>query len=303
MSRRYGSAGALRVAIETRLAREAAETGRNLQWLRRRLVFTRMLARLVVVAPDGWVLKGGMAVELRRPGLARATRDIDLVLRAGVVADPSDVEQVREALLDALLDDVDGDWFGFRVLGGTRLRDDAYGRPAWRYTVEATLAGKTFAEHRVDVVARPEELDGVESRMLPDLLGFAGIEPRAVPVTDLCQQFAEKLHALTRTYAAGESTRVKDLVDLVLLVEDGVSVDQALYAAVHRVFAVRGTHDVPDEIESPPIGWQLPFAHLIEEIGLPDISLIDAHERVADHWRHARYIELEEDKRGTPKGR
>jgi len=303
VSRRYSSAGALRVAIETRLAREAAETGRNLQWLRRRLVFTRMLARLVVSAPDGWVLKGGMAVELRRPGLARATRDIDLVLRRGVVADPGEVEQVREALLDALLDDVDGDWFGFRVLGGTQLRDDAYGRPAWRYTVEASLAGKRFAEQRVDVVARPEELDGVEALMLPDLLGFAGIAPRAVPVTDLRQQFAEKLHALTRTYAAGESTRVKDLVDLVLLVEDAVPADRSLYAAVHRVFAVRGTHDVPGEIQPPPVGWQVPFARLIEEIALPEVSLVDAHALVADHWRRALHVELEEDGRGTPEGR
>jgi hypothetical protein len=247
-----------------------------------------MLARLVVSAPDGWVLKGGMAVELRRPGLARATRDIDLVLRRGVVADPGEVEQVREALLDALLDDVDGDWFGFRVLGGTRLRDDANGRPAWRYTVEASLAGKRFAEQRVDVVARPEELDGVEALMLPDLLGFAGVAPRAVPVTDLRQQFAEKLHALTRTYAAGESTRVKD---------------RSLYAAVHRVFAVRGTHDVPGEIQPPPVGWQVPFARLIEEIALPEVSLVDAHALVADHWRRALHVELEEDGRGTPEGR
>ncbi len=303
MSRRYGSAGALRVAIETRLAREAAETGRNLQWLRRRLVFTRLLARLVVSAPDGWVLKGGMAVELRRPGLARATRDIDLVLRGGVVADPSDVEQVRETLLDALLEDVDGDWFGFRVLGGTRLRDDAYGRPAWRYTVEASLAGKRFAEQRVDVVARPEELDGVETLLLPDLLGFAGIAPRAVPVTDLRQQFAEKLHALTRTYASGESTRVKDLVDLVLLVEDAVPPDRLLYAAVRRVFSVRGTDDVPGEIQTPPAGWHVPFARLIKEIGLPEITTADAHALVADHWRRALHTEFKEDGRGTPEGR
>lgn len=266
------------------------------------MVFTRMLAHLAASAPDGWVLKGGMAVELRRPGLARATRDIDLVLQRGVVADPGDVEQVREALLDALLEDVDGDWFGFRVLGGVRLRDDDYGRPAWRYTVEASLAGKRFAEQRVDVVARPEELDGVERLVLPDLLGFAGVAPRVVAVTDLRQQFAEKLHALTRTYAAGESTRVKDLVDLVLLVEDSVPADRALHAAVHRIFTVRGTHVVPERIPDPPVGWDQPFVRLIEEVGLPEITLAEAHALVADHWRRALHTEFEEDGRGTPKG-
>lgn len=223
MSRRYLTAAAFRVAVETRLRQQAEASRRDLQWLRRRLVFTRILARLAVVAPDAWVLKGGMAVELRRPGLARATRDIDLVMRFGVVDDPSDVEQVREALLESLVKDIDGDWFVFGVGGGVRLSDDSYGRPAWRFLIEAQLAGKRFAELRTDVVARPEEITGVEQRPLPDLLGFAGIPPRLVEVTDLRQQYAEKIHAMTRSYPDGASSRVKDLVDLVLLIEDGVA--------------------------------------------------------------------------------
>lgn len=303
MTRRYASAAALRAAIETRLTREADGSGRDLHWLRRRLVFTRILARLVATEPDAWVLKGGMAVELRRPGLARATRDVDVVLRPGAVPDANDAEQVRELLLDALLEDVDEDWFAFRVLGGTRLRDDAYGRPAWRYLVEASLAGKRFAEHRMDVVARPEELGDLETLLLPDLLSFAGIAPRPVPVTDLRQQFAEKLHALTRVYATGASTRVKDLVDLVLLIEDGLPADRALHAAVRRVFGVRGTGDPPAELESLPASWQLPFARLVEEIGLPEISASDAQALVAEHWRRVPHAEFEEDGRGTPEGR
>jgi nucleotidyltransferase AbiEii toxin of type IV toxin-antitoxin system len=124
---RYTTAGALRAALIDRLRQQSEESGRDLQWLRRRLVFTRILARLVAAAPDAWVLKGGMAVELRRPGLARATRDIDLVLRPGLVDDPSDVEQVREAMLDSLLEDVDGDWIHLPIArrysaAGRRLR-------------------------------------------------------------------------------------------------------------------------------------------------------------------------------------
>jgi hypothetical protein len=285
MTRRYPTAGALRAALADRLRQQAEESGRDLQWLRRRLVFTRILARLAATAPEIWVLKGGMAVELRRPGLARATRDIDLVLRPGLVSDPSDMEEVREALLDSLLEDVDGDWFTFRLFAGTRLRDDAYGRPAWRFTVEAGLAGKTFAELRLDVVARPEELNGVEQRPLPDVLGFAGIAPRSRQVTDLRQQYAEKLHAMTRDYVAGGSTRVKDLVDLVLLVQDGVLADGRLYTAVEHVFTVRGSHGIPAELGLPPASWQLPFQQLATEIGLHVTSYRDAHALVAEHWR------------------
>lgn len=148
MTGRYANAAAFRAALESRLRQESEESGRDLQWLRRRLVFTRILARLSATAPQAWVLKGGMAVELRRPGLARATRDIDLVLRAGVVKDPADARQIQETLLESLLEDVDADGFVFRVHGGTRLQDDAYARPAWRFSVEATLAGRVFADRR-----------------------------------------------------------------------------------------------------------------------------------------------------------
>ncbi|GDY30214.1 nucleotidyl transferase AbiEii/AbiGii toxin family protein [Gandjariella thermophila] len=299
MSMRYRSPTALRAAIESRLNQQSVETGRDLQWLRRRLVFTRILARLSANAPDACVLKGGMAVELRRPGQARATRDVDLVLQDGAVADPENPEEVREFLLEALLDDVDGEWFVFGVRPGTRLRDDAYGRPAWRFTIESQLAGKRFTEQRLDIVARPEEIDGVERRLLPDLLGFAGIPPREVLVTDLRQQFAEKLHALTRTYISGTSTRVKDLADLVILIEDGVPADRELCQAVRHVFKIRGTHTVPRELASPPTAWEKPFAHNAAEIGRTGLSVADAHALVATHWRHALANELEEDGIGS----
>ena len=38
---------------------------------------------------------------------------------------------------------------------------------------------------------------------LPDVLGFAGFPRRSMVVTDMRQQFAEKLHALTRMYETG----------------------------------------------------------------------------------------------------
>jgi hypothetical protein len=299
VKKEYGNAAALRAAIEARLSQQAAETGKELQWLRRRLVFVRIIARLVAYDTGAWVLKGGMAVELRRPGLARATRDIDLVLTTTEI-DVDDQEAVREVLLEALLDDADGDRFQFEVRHGTRLKDDAYGRPAWRFTVAAYLASKRFAELKLDIVARPEELTGVEVRELPDVLGFAGIAPRQVSVTDLRQQFAEKLHALTRSYSGGESTRVKDLVDLTLLVRDGVPADAELCRAVRHVFRVRGTHHVPTELGTLPTAWPVPFANMVQEIGLAQLSALAAHETVDAHWRAALVHESEEIRSGHP---
>lgn len=208
MTGRYTTAASLRQAIDDRIRAEAQATGRDPNWLRRRLVFCRALARLFKAAPQTWVLKGGLAVEVRRPGLARATRDVDLIMRPGLVSDPTDGEEVREALTDALAEDPDGDRLEFRVGRVSRLQDDAYGRPAWRFSVTAELAGRRMADMVLDVVARAEEIGGVEARPLPDVLGFTGIPSPMVTVADMRQQYAEKLHAsLAPMRAAGRAAQ------------------------------------------------------------------------------------------------
>jgi len=49
---RYTTATAFRAALEARLQVQARTTNRSLQRLRRVVVFDRLLARLLVVAPD-----------------------------------------------------------------------------------------------------------------------------------------------------------------------------------------------------------------------------------------------------------
>lgn len=248
-----------------------------------------MLCRLAAAQPDIWVLKGGMAVETRRPGTARSTADIDLVLRGGLVADSTSELEVREAIAEALLADVDGDGFRFAIRTGSRLRDDACGRLAWRFPIATLLAGRAFSSFRLDVVARPEEVEGgTEPRSLPDVLGFAGLPTRTILVADLAQQYAEKLHALTRTYLTGESSRVKDLLDLVLLIDDGAAPDVRLLARVRRVFAIRGTHPIPDTLPPPPASWAEPFRLMADEIGIPVRDPLPAHHLVAGHWDQTR---------------
>ncbi|MGH8906360.1 MAG: hypothetical protein ACRD0K_07565 [Egibacteraceae bacterium] len=56
---RYASAAALRAALEARLAAESREAGIDLQRLRRRVVFERLLVRLVRAGTGRWVLKRG----------------------------------------------------------------------------------------------------------------------------------------------------------------------------------------------------------------------------------------------------
>ncbi len=75
---KYATPAAFRAALEARLNATARAGGRPIGHARKLVAFTRLLARLERAAPDRWVLKGGFALELRVPGQARTTRDVDI---------------------------------------------------------------------------------------------------------------------------------------------------------------------------------------------------------------------------------
>jgi hypothetical protein len=252
------------MALETRLAASSREAGIDLNRLRRRVVFERILARLDDAQPGCWVLKGGMALEVRWRNRARATRDLDLATRVPA----PDVNGPQTALAEILRRDPHGDWFQFTLQSARVLTADAAGRPGWRFPVEARLAGRQFAQVTIDVVARTEEIAGTERVPLPGVLAFAGLPSVSIEVVDRDQHFAEKLHALTQTYGDRPNTRTRDLVDLLMLVEDGLRPTGVLHARVRRVFAVRGAHEVPVDIPDPPLDWAATYSALAADLDL-----------------------------------
>ena len=259
----YADAAAFRQALEQRLNARAADTGVEINRLRRRVVFECLLARFETTAPGEWVLKGGMALELRLDERARATKDLDLALRDGDAEAP-----MRERLVESLLVDPYGDRFEFQIARVEALSADEAGRGGQRFSLLAGLAGREFTTVHLDVVERSDELAGTERITLPGLLAFAGLPAVEIEVVDRAQHFAEKLHALTRAYGDRENTRVKDLVDLVLLIEDGLAPDGRLRGNVEHVFAVRATHALPIEIVDPPADWAPVFVQLADSVGL-----------------------------------
>ncbi|MCL5998986.1 MAG: nucleotidyl transferase AbiEii/AbiGii toxin family protein [Chloroflexi bacterium] len=217
---KYKTAVAFRAALETRLLNQSRERGLPLVRLRKAIAFDRLLARLVSGQPGVWVLKGGYALQLRlehahdvRP---RTTRDVDLqtVIRR---------ESVREALIRAARIDL-GDWVQFDISELTAPRDDeqALEHGALRSQVEMLLDGRHFETFNVDVGLHDPMPQQVDILTLPPLLEFAGVLPVQVPCYPLTQHIAEKVHAYTHEYASGPSTRVKDLVDLLLIAELGM---------------------------------------------------------------------------------
>ena len=230
-----------------RIRNRAEETGLDVQRLRRSLVFQRVLARIAMA--EGWVLKGGFSLETRLALQARVTVDLDLVTRQRFGDSGADLQDELDGLLAADLDD----GFTFEVARPKRITvgDD---RDAWSVTVTARVAGQSFATVRVDIVSQFEELAGAIERLaVAPPIDAPGLHVVHVPAVDVDQHAAEKLHAMMRTYAGDRpSSRVKDLVDLVLLIEAGVLDSARLARRLAVVYEERDGTPPPTELAELP---------------------------------------------------
>jgi hypothetical protein len=253
----YTSGTAFRRALEDRLRTQSLQSGVPLVRLRKLVAFDRFLARLTHGRPDAWVVKGGFALQLRLGNRARTTKDIDVLL----VTPTTDLHQtvVRAALQDL------GDWFQFEV---ERPSDDlgALEGGGVRLQVVGLLDGRRFETFHIDVGQGETLLEPVDVLRAPALLEFAGIPPTEIPCFPLPQQVAEKVHAYTRPHPSGQSSRVKDLVDILLIAGLGSIEARALRQALDATFAGRGTHALPGHLPDPPATWSTPYRRLATEV-------------------------------------
>jgi hypothetical protein len=275
--RKYASGAALRTALEERLKRVSREEGIDLQRLRRQVAFDRVLARLFGGPNTNWVLKGGYAMELRFR-TARTTKDLDLTVRF--------VPAGRDDVLLKQLQDVgavdSGDFFTFRI-GEAMMDLDGAPYGGARYPVESVMGGRTFVKFHLDVGIGDVVLDPLEQARMRDWLGFAGISPPAVPMIQREQQFAEKLHAYTLPRTAAANSRVRDLADMVLLIQSRTLESSRVTRALHATFDARATHSVPKALDPPPEEWSAPFARLAAEC-LLELSAADAFRVLAEFY-------------------
>jgi hypothetical protein len=238
----------------------------------RQVAFDRMLARLFVEA-GRFYLKGGYAFELRLD-TARTTRDIDLTFfcPAGTNDGSLNPEEFQ-LVIQSLCNQDMGDTFKFRIDPATRkITGTPYGGA--RFPVEARMDGRTFVSFHIDVGFGDLLVGHGESICGRDWLGFAGIPaPRILCISNE-QQFAEKLHAYTMPVRLTPNSRVKDLVDMVLLLTRFELDKSVLIRALQGTYKQRNTHDLTRELNPPPVSWTAPFADLAGETNLG----LDIHE-------------------------
>ncbi|MDY6905328.1 MAG: nucleotidyl transferase AbiEii/AbiGii toxin family protein [Thermodesulfobacteriota bacterium] len=137
-----------------------------------------------------------------------------------------------------------------------------------RYPVDARMDGHTFVKFHLDIGVGDAVMDPLELIQTRDWLGFAGIEPPTVELLSKEQQFAEKLHAYTLPGRTRPNSRVKDLVDIMLLLQRGGLKNQRIKEALNMVFTRRKTHQLPETLNPPPDDWTPVFNKMAEECNI-----------------------------------
>jgi hypothetical protein len=279
----YTSGGAFRRALEERLKKTSQTEQTDINRLRRQVSFDRLLARLFHDGSVPWMLKGGYALELRFK-MARSTVDIDLTMRrVDNASDSTDVNQVVREMLQSAASLSLEDWFEFTI-GSPMMDITAAPYGGARYPVEARMDGRIFAKFHLDAGIGDVIIHPVETIEMRDWLAFAGVERSRVQLIAREQQLAEKIHAYTLPRSTPNS-RVKDLVDMALLIGDSMLDQQRALDALRLTFERRATHPLPKTLGAPPVEWERPFQELAKECGLPsDVSVV--FERVRNFFEY-----------------
>lgn len=243
--------------------------------IRRTLAFEFVLAAFERQSDNGdplVVIKGGAAMEMRLRLRARATKDVDAMVRG--TASPDEIEDlVRAALVDPLLDGA----VGFEVRSAQPIGDTG----SVRFDVRVQWKRRGFARVRLEVSAAEggsgATWDLVPSLSLCEQFAMGTGASDVVPCLPLRYQIAQKIHALTDPYE--DNDRFRDLIDLLLLDDlENPEGDGALRHACVEVFGLRESHPWPPRVVVRE-GWNAGFRALAGQMGFP---LDDVAQAAAD---------------------
>ncbi len=213
-----------------------------------------------------FIVKGGVAMELRLRLKARATKDFDTFFRESA--------EMMLGRLDEALRQPHGN-FRFqrseaRPIGPTGTQrievQVIYNDRVWqRVALEVALAEGRMAE-----ATEIERLPPIEINQF----GLDG--PAYVSCIPVRYQIAQKLHACTERFESGpENDRFRDLVDLILLrgLIEIAALPRVREACV-EIFEIRRKHSWPPELVVPD-SWPRPFEALAREL---EFAVTDVHE-------------------------
>ena len=212
-----------------------------------------------------YLLKGGMALELRFGIRARASKDVDV----GIISGADDLLAVFERVLV-----VGFAGFTFRLRDNIRHLENAV---TYRLRVQILYAGRAFGTLDVDLnEADHESASDVVTTGVLTGLGLPG--PLSVPVLDSHLQIAHKLHGATEPSRPDyENLRYRDVIDVLTFSRDkDLQINfQWLREVVIAEFARRKHHRTWPPIFELPQRWREPIQN---EAKANDFPINDADE-------------------------
>ena len=256
----YQTPAAVESAIRS-AAQKAAQNDKSLSTQERiRLeYFHRFLCRIFSETPtDAWLLKGGTALLARVPS-ARATSDVDLFNQRHSLA-AALTELRRLAALDL------GDFFRFEDVSHT----DSLGGKQQAYTEGIRVSFDVYLgvnkkdRLNVDLVVKAVTTETPETIIPSNVLTLPKLPQCEYRLYPLVDQMADKVCATLSVYNGYPSTRVKDLVDLVVLTLTQTIDGGSLEVAITREAASRGL-PLPETFTVPP-DWDASYRKLASPI-------------------------------------
>jgi predicted nucleotidyltransferase component of viral defense system len=277
--KKYPTASGMRMALEQRLKKVATDTNKNLERLRRHVAFDRFLARLFSSNISGLIAKGGYTLELRLDK-ARTTKDIDFSFTGDLGGQwKGKPENLQEFLFTCSQIDLH-DYFEYVIGKATLgLENAPYG--GYRYPIQARMAGRIFAKFSIDIAAGDVWYEPHDKLKIHDWFDFAGLPVVEIPVISTEQQFAEKLHSYTQQREHPNS-RVKDIVDMVLLIKKMKMSEERLIEITQKTFTKRLDSVFPPMFNAPPDDWYDRYPDIAGTCGLSE-SLNEAVSLVRDY--------------------
>jgi hypothetical protein len=262
--------GPVKSHLEQLIGVHSRESGVATDRVRRWVSTMALLGALDRAAPDHasprFLLKGGVAIELRVRTGARATKDVDVVFSG----EPGELLDALDAAFAEPYCD-----FAFR-----RGAPAEHGPHATRFDVRLTYQTRAWATVRLEISGPEQGADEPEYVEAISLQDFKLNGPQAIACLPLRFQIAQKLHAVSERPVGRTNDRFRDLVDLLVL-RELVGDLPALRMACETTFATRATHAWPPSLDVPAT-WQAGYARLAAEVGLDVVDVDDADAKVRE---------------------
>jgi hypothetical protein len=229
-------------AVEAAAASDAVSVRRQRRW-----IAVSALIEVLHIAQQrkiiqGFLVKGGFALEFRFRGKARASRDVDIVL-------PIAAERILDAVVEVFRIGWSG--FTFEIKGTPELREHSY-----CLQVGAHYQKQDWSTFQLELVFA--DIAGQDTLPPLDLSAYGLLTPTGIPCMTIAEQVAQKLHAVTDP----AEDRPRDLIDIYLCVTRLPPNDDELREHCVRIFAERATHAWPPVVEMRD-GWPRQLTDII----------------------------------------